>query len=517
MALLKLPDYLPPAVWNPISDAQYTACHSEAQMLMFGGAAGPGKTSFIVADAVREYDNPNLRAIIFRESFPQLEKSVLPKMRDIYTQMGATFVGGRKRRWLFPSGAMVYVGVIAKKNDIGNYQGGEYSYIGFDESTYHPEAHLRDLLPWFRSTDSSLFKRIRLATNPGGQGAPWHQHVFLRNKCPFHNPNECVIPGAIYKGSTWLSDRKQIPYTISFIPGLHTDHTMHGPDYADSLRTQSGDRAEQFLKGCWCSLQGAYFKGMRPDIVMPYHMVPREWWWVHYLGFDYGYGNSAAAAGFYCVSPPTAQFPGGQHFKIGEFVARELLSKEFARAAAAAFTQPLRGHKPRIVAGYIDPANNQHDGTGKSNMEQMAEVLAPQEINLVPAANDPLGGSQRLAHMLASSELILTDLVPETYRALSSRMHDDKRPGCYKKIHGDAMDDIADETRYAVNTFTEESRQPRDEQIAARVKELQDAGLDERSILIHAWKMEQNLPREDAPVLMGGRNASFRGVPIIRR
>lgn len=489
-------------------------------MVMFGGAAGPGKTSFIVADAVAEYDNKNLRSIVFRESYPQLEKSVMPKMREMYSQMGATFVDGRKRRWLFPSGAICYVGVIAKDSDVSNYQGGEYSGIYFDESTHHPESHLRDLLPWFRSTDPSLFKRIRLATNPGGEGAAWHMHSFLRNKCPYHKPTECVEPGAIYKGSTWLSDRKEIPYTISFIPGLHSDHTMHGSDYVDSLKTQSGDRAEQFLKGCWCTLQGAYFKSMNPDEVVKHYDVPREWYWTHYIGIDYGYGNSAAAAGFYCVSPPTVRFPKGVHYKIGEFVAKELLSNKFAAAAAAMFCQPLRGNRPRIVAAYCDPANDQHDGTGRSNMELMAEQLRKWDIDLMPASNDPLGGSMNLAQMLSSGELVLTDLCPETFRALSSRMHDLKRPGCYKKSAGDPFDDIADETRYATNTYTEGTRVPRDEEINLKIKQYQEDGMDERSLIMHAWRLQQETPKEDGPVYMGGHvqgHGGRRGTPIIRR
>jgi hypothetical protein len=509
LPLLTLPPDLRGEYWLPITDAQYTACWSLASMLMFGGAAGPGKTSFIVADAVREYDNPNLRGLVLRESGPQLEKSVMPKMRDIYSQMGAYFVAGVKRYWTFPSGAKIFVGVIAKPADVANFQGGEYSYIGIDESTYHPENHLRDLLPWWRTTDPSLFKRIRLATNPGGDGAPWHMHTFLRGRCPYHFPKESVEPGVLYKGSTWLSDGKLIPFTVSFIPGLHTDHAMHGDDYAELLRSQSGDRAEQLLKGCWCSLQGAYFKGMRPDMVIPFYDVHERWWWSHYIGIDYGYGNSAAAAGLYCVSPPTPGFPGGRHFKIDELVCREMLSSDFARAVCARFAVSIGGTPRRIQCGFIDPANNQHTGTGRSNMQIMAEEFDKYDIPLVPASNDPLGGSQNLARMLASGELTLTDLVPHTYKALSTRMHDPKRPGCYTKVRGAAEDDVADETRYATNTWCEQSIEPRHVRIQEQLEDMRKAGLDDHSLMIHSWRLEHDTPHEDAPIIMGRRHSSL--------
>ena len=94
-------------------------------------------------------------------------------MRELYSQMGATYVEGSKRRWRFPSGAEIRLGFISRLADISDYQGGDYSLIDIDESTHHSEAHLRNLLPWWRTTDPSLFKRIRLATNPGGRGADW--------------------------------------------------------------------------------------------------------------------------------------------------------------------------------------------------------------------------------------------------------------------------------------------------------------------------------------------------------
>jgi hypothetical protein len=44
------------------------ALNSQAEILLFGGAAGSLKTETLLIDAVREADNPNLNAIIFRES-----------------------------------------------------------------------------------------------------------------------------------------------------------------------------------------------------------------------------------------------------------------------------------------------------------------------------------------------------------------------------------------------------------------------------------------------------------------
>ena len=70
--------------------------------MLFGGAAGSLKTETVLMDAVREVDNPNLNAIIFRESYPQLS-DIIRKSRRLYT--GRPFWGkynAGEHVWTFP-------------------------------------------------------------------------------------------------------------------------------------------------------------------------------------------------------------------------------------------------------------------------------------------------------------------------------------------------------------------------------------------------------------------------------
>src|SRR5215469_8161612 len=56
-----------PTGWSAKNAAQKTALESATDILFFGsGAAGSLKTETILVDAIRERNNPNLRAIIFR-------------------------------------------------------------------------------------------------------------------------------------------------------------------------------------------------------------------------------------------------------------------------------------------------------------------------------------------------------------------------------------------------------------------------------------------------------------------
>ena len=499
--------YIPPppdddSLWYPKSQAQQNATDSLAQMLLFGGSAGSLKTNFLINDAVRERDNKNMTSLFLRESYPQLQKNVLPTMREYYTQMGAYFVEGVKRVWTFPSGARVQVGVIAREADITNFQGNPFSALYVDESGNHPEKHIRDILPWLRSTDASLFKRVRLGSNPGGEGAAWQLSVFLRNHCPVHAPKKSVEPGTIYKGSKWHSDGKPIPLTVSFIPGKITDHNMLGDDYAEMLKMQSGERAAQLLDGCWCRLEGAYFSFLRPEYVMPYRLVGDEWWWTHFISIDYGYGSSSAAAGLYAVNEA------GRIYKIGEIIEKKMGSVDFAKKIRAEWIQPTEnspypntnGQRMRIVCCFMDPANDSHTGNGRSNMELMEEVFAQDDISVVPASKGRVANAQRVLDGLQNAGLVITDLCPETYKSLTTRMHSEKTSDV-KKIHGDPLDDIYDETSYAYNTWISESAKPKGVAQEEKIQGMVAAGMDPHSLNMNRLRMLMDtLEDEDAPV-----------------
>ena len=179
----------------------------------------------------------------------------------------------------------------------------------------------------------NLFVRARFTTNPGGPGHGWQMGVFLRGKCPVHYPasreddrpsETSVFPGRVYKGARWPSDDGPVVKTTAFIPARLVDNPFYDRVKMESLMTQTAAIREQLLYGCWCNAEGLYFPFLRPEYMQPIQEVPDEWWWGHFISIDYGYGNSAAAAGMYTVAPS------GKVFKVRERVARKMPSKELA-------------------------------------------------------------------------------------------------------------------------------------------------------------------------------------------
>lgn len=510
--------------WRPINDQQLSALHCKAQALLYGGGSGGGKTDLMIGDAAQEYDNANLRGILIRRSFAEMPQ-IIDRTRAIYSQMGATYRDSPHHVWRFPSGAQIRLGYINSTGDIGNYQGNPFTYLGIDESTYLREKSVRNIIPWMVSTDPAIFCRLRLFTNPGQIGADWHQHVFLKGKCPVHFADESVVPGQVYRGATWM-DGIPTNLTTAFIPSLATDNPLYGQEKIDRLRSQTAENAEKLLRGCWCSLEGAYFKFLRPTYKLALATADDQWWKRHIIGVDYGFGGSWAAAGFYSIDESSVEFPDGRMFKIGERAEQEMGSEDFAHKIGSAFIEPtIEGQRRLIEYAVFDPATDAHTGTGRSNFDIMREVLTEEYgVSCIKAAKDRIGNAQNLYRMLKTGppdqpekwkpgQLVITDGAPITFSSFQTRIHDKDHPGDIKKIDSDPKDDLYDETSYAANTFFSGSEKPREVAINAKLKEYKEAGMDESSLSVHRMKMERDMPHDDGPVTMGRR----RGIIVKRK
>ncbi len=195
------------------------------------------------------------------------------------------------------------------------------------------------------------------------------------------------------------------------------------------------------------------------------------------------------------------EYPNGRIRKVGELVVPHVPAYELAQMVVDTFIAPTEnGQRRRIVAAYLDPANFKEIGDGHTIADQINEVLEPWEIVCERASNDRLGGWQLLYRLLRTGEFELTDVCPRTFEALRTRMHDDARPGDVRKIAGDPLDDVADETRYALYTFVQQATQPRELVLQQAVR-----GLEVGTAAIRWQQKAEELEREEAPIPVTGR------------
>lgn len=148
----------------------------------YGGSAGGGKSSALLAGALQYVDVPKYSAILFRRTFADLALpgALMDRARMWLSPFPELRWMDKERSWLFPSGARLTFGYLEHESDKFRYQSAEFQYIGFDELTHFTETQYRYMFSRLRRSQGSMVPlRMRAASNPGGIGHDWVERRFI--------------------------------------------------------------------------------------------------------------------------------------------------------------------------------------------------------------------------------------------------------------------------------------------------------------------------------------------------
>lgn len=108
---------------------------SSADIVVFGGAAGGGKTFALTMESLRHVDVPGFGAIVFRRTNPQLvgSGSIWQEAQGLYRAKGGTPREMPRMEWRFPAGTIIEFSHLQYKRDIGNHLSKGYALILFDQ------------------------------------------------------------------------------------------------------------------------------------------------------------------------------------------------------------------------------------------------------------------------------------------------------------------------------------------------------------------------------------------------
>lgn len=267
--------------------------------VLYGGAAGGGKSDAIIAEALRQIDNPNYRAIIFRKTYPQCRELIIKSIRIYSAACPQAVYNGSEHYWRFPSGAKIYFGSMPNSTSYLAYQGLSYSYIAFDELTHFTQEEYEYMISRNRADGAGLRVYIRATANPGGIGHGWVKERFIT----------ASEPGVPYKVESEVTDKSGKRISVSrsriFIPSSVFDNKVllqNDPGYLSNLALLPEAKKKALLYGDWNSYDGQVFTEFRDDpagydshigtnVINPFE-IPRSW--RRYRSFDFGYSRPFA-------------------------------------------------------------------------------------------------------------------------------------------------------------------------------------------------------------------------------
>ena len=263
--------------------AQCRLHSSPANEILFGGAAGPGKSMSLRWEAMYWMLRvPGLQVYLFRRTFPELEKNhIIKLLTEFPREMGSWH--DKKARWTCPNGSMLHLCHCQNEKDVFNYQGAEIHLLLIDELTTFTEFiydYLRGRVRCAMTLKAQYRHKIPgivCASNPGGIG-----HQFCKRRwVDYSPPGVCVLAPKREGGMV----RQYIPALLSDNPTL----AESDPGYVSRLDALPEPYRTAFKEGNWNLFFGQAFSFNEHDHVIAPLPVPTTA--AIYMTFDWGYGK----------------------------------------------------------------------------------------------------------------------------------------------------------------------------------------------------------------------------------
>ena len=316
----------PSILFEPNKGPQTDFLAAPEREVLYGGAAGGGKSFALIVDPLRYCTNNNFNALILRRTNDEL-RELIHKSQEIYPK---AFPGARwmekKSQWTFPSGARIWMTYLEQDKDVLRYQGQAFTYIGVDELTQYSTPYAWDYLrSRLRTADPTLPVYMRATTNPGGPGHLWVKKMFIDPSIPNKSfAATDISTGKVLRYPDKHSRAGESLFKRRFIPARLADnpYLSEAGDYEAMLLSLPEVQRKQLLEGSWDIAEGAAFGEFRRDKhVITSFDVPNSW--RKFRACVYGYSSYTGVLWF-TVDPSTDTLIVYRELYVTKVTAKEL-------------------------------------------------------------------------------------------------------------------------------------------------------------------------------------------------
>lgn len=241
---------------------------TEADIALFGGAAGSGKSLAILLDFAKAelLDRKHYKGVIFRRTYPEIrnEGGLWDESGLWYSQLVGAIANDSRLLWKFPQGSTIRFSHLQHEKNIYSWQGSQVSRVGFDELTHFTKKQFFYLLTRMRSPHG-ITPKLRATCNPDAESWLAEFVEWYINPQGYPDPERSgVLRWFIVKNDEviWADTPQELkqkyknakPKSFTFISAKLTDNPAlldRDPDYLANLEAQDSVERSRLLDGNW--------------------------------------------------------------------------------------------------------------------------------------------------------------------------------------------------------------------------------------------------------------------------
>ncbi len=245
---------------RPQKGPQEAFLSTRADIAVYGGAAGGGKTWALLMEALRHIKTTKgFGAVIFRRTVPEItnEGGLWDEACDIYPYLGGVPYNSKPPYFVFPpyKNAISFAG-LENVADVIKWHSSQICYLGFDELTTFTEKQFWYMLSRNRST-CGIRPYVRAGCNPDPNWvkytllAPWVDDDFKGERAESGELRWLIrVDGKIQ----WVEQDHPDVQSVTFIRAFVTDNKIlmeRNPEYLRKLKGMGRVEKARLLHGDW--------------------------------------------------------------------------------------------------------------------------------------------------------------------------------------------------------------------------------------------------------------------------